>query len=344
MGVNEPPSSSDSHITSESKADPAPYMLAGGDLGVRGTVLPDEDAQQARQLGERSPPLIDRVVAPLGARRLVAGRPGMGWLLTEVSPAQIWSSLTGALWLDGYNLVLFLTLLGASVANLAWLPLVNYGGFALSVLLLALRPPRGDAKSICVFYTFFARTLWLGVVLWPLLAWWLGLGTVAVLAGVFVSIFLTAFFGNVGVAAFMTWTAAVVPREERGRFYMWRNLCAFAVVTLTLHVVAWAWPVSTDPTVVNPAELPWLMGLIAIATVLVILSTLPLAWSPKMPVRDASHPPHGPLWQTLSALGGCRRLLLMGALNTAAMACLLPYLPRLLLQLGMEGKQSALLQ
>lgn len=63
-----------------------------------------------------------------------------------------------------------------------------------------------------------------------------------------------------------------------------------------------------------------------------------------MPARDASHPPYGPLWKTLRELGGCRRFLVMGALNTAAMACLLPYLPRLLLQLGMEGKQYALLQ
>ena len=240
----------------------------------------------------RPAPLIDRLVAPFGARRLVAGRPGMGWLLTEVSPAQLWCALTGALWLDGYNFVLYLTLLGASVADLAWLPLVNYGGFALSVLFLALRPPRSDAKAICVSYTFIARSLWLGVVVWPLMAWWLGLGTGAVLTGVFVAVFLTALFGNVGVAAFMTWTAAVVPREERGRFFMWRNLSAFAALTVTLHGVAWWWPVAGNPLANNPtadhSELTWLMGLFTVATVFVILSTFALKWSPALPPRHAA--------------------------------------------------------
>jgi hypothetical protein len=296
----------------------------------------------------RPAPLIDRLVAPFGARRLVAGRPGMGWLLTEVSPAQLWCALTGALWLDGYNFVLYLTLLGASVADLAWLPLVNYGGFALSVLVLALRPPRADAKAICVSYTFIARSLWLGVVAWPLVAWWLGLGTGAVLTGVFVAVFLTALFGNVGVAAFMTWTAAVVPREERGRFFMWRNLSAFAVLTATLHGVAWLWPVSDNSlannSTANHSELYWLMGLFTMATVMVIGSTFPLKWSPAMPERDALATPHRPLWETIRTVPGFRRLLAMGGLNTAAMACLLPYLPRLLHQLGMEGQQYAVLQ
>ena len=72
--------------------------------------------------------------------------------------------LTGALWLDGYNLVLFLTLLGASVSDLAWLPVVNYAGIALHVLVVALWPIAGDAKRVCVANTVIARTMWLGTV------------------------------------------------------------------------------------------------------------------------------------------------------------------------------------
>jgi hypothetical protein len=86
-------------------------------------------------------PLIDRLVAPFGARSLVAGRPRMGWLLTEIAPAMLWTSLTGALTLDGYNLVLYLTLLGASAAQLAWLPVANYAGIALHVLASPTRSP-----------------------------------------------------------------------------------------------------------------------------------------------------------------------------------------------------------
>ena len=290
------------------------------------------------------PALIDRIVAPFGARRLVAGRRGMGWLLTEVAPAQLWSSLTGALWLDGYNLVLFLTLLGASVADLAWLPVVNYAGIALHVLVVALWPIAGDAKRVCVANTFIARTMWLGTVLWPLFAWWLGLGTGAVLAGVFVAIFLTAMFGNVGVAAFMTYTAAVVPREERGRFYMWRNLFAFGAVNLALQVVAWAWPLPSADGSASTSELPWLMGLIVLSVVLVQIGTLALAFGPAMPPRHDDHLPRPPLREAMRAVPEFRRFVVIGALNTAAFACLLPYVPRLLQHLGMDGKRFALLQ
>ncbi len=276
----------------------------------------------------------------------------MGWLLTEVAPAQLWSALTGALWLDGYNLVLYLTLLGAAVSDLAWLPLVNYAGIALHVLIVALWPPRGDAKRTCIIYTFIARSLWLGTLGWPLFAWWLGLGTGAVLGGVFVAIFLTAMVGNVGVAAFMTYTAAVVPHDQRGRFFMWRNLGAFGLVTVSLQLVAWAWPVApvgvangtSAVAAADPAVLPWLMWLMAGATILVILSTFPLAWSPVMPARAVDALAHPPLRTALAGRSDFTRLVAMGGLNTAAMACVLPFLPRLLQNLGLDGKHYALLQ
>jgi hypothetical protein len=334
VGVNEP-------IDPALRGAPFPQSSASGtpplDVG---------DADEAVPPSSPAPPplLIDRIVAPVGARRLVAGRRGMGWLLTEVAPAQLWSSLTGALWLDGYNLVLFLTLLGASVTDLAWLPIVNYAGIALHVLVVALWPITGDAKRVCVLNTVIARTMWLGTVLWPLFAWWLGLGAGAVLAGVFVAIFLTAMFGNVGVAAFMTYTAAVVPREERGRFYMWRNLFAFGAVNLALQVVAWTWPLPSAGATATSTELPWLMGLFVLAVVLVQIGTLMLALGPAMPPRHDEHLPRPPLRAAMRAVPEFSRFMTMGALNTAAFACLLPYVPRLLNHLGMDGKHFALLQ
>jgi hypothetical protein len=291
------------------------------------------------------PPLIDRLLAPLGARALVADRPRMGWLLTEIAPAMLWTSLTGALWLDGYNLVLYLTLLGAGVADLAWLPLVNYAGIALHVLIVALRPPRGHAKATCVAYTAAGRAAWLGTILWPLLAWRLGLGTGWVLGGVFASILITAMVHNVGIAGFMTWTQAVVPPEQRGRFYMWRNLFGFGAVNLALQGVALAWPVAADPhATADPAQLPWLMGLMAAATLLVLAGTLPLAWGPDMPEREAAAPPSRPLAEALRGQHAFHRLVAMGACNTAAQACVLPYLPRLLQHVGLDGRRYAALQ
>ena len=63
-----------------------------------------------------------------------------------------------------------------------------------------------------------------------------------------------------------------------------------------------------------------------------------------MPARAAHEPPHPPLRTALAGHGDFGRLVAMGALNTAAMACVLPFLPRLLQHLGLDGKHYAHLQ
>jgi hypothetical protein len=104
--------------------------------------------------------MIDRLIAALGARALVQGNPRMGWLMVEIAPAMRWTHLTGALSLEGYNLVLYLTLLGATTAELAWLPLVTYAGIGLHVLVLLvlLVRPMAEAKADCVRYTSWGRS------------------------------------------------------------------------------------------------------------------------------------------------------------------------------------------
>jgi hypothetical protein len=288
--------------------------------------------------------MIDRLVAALGARALVQGRPRMGWLMVEIAPAMLWTNLTGARSLEGYNLVLYLTLLGATTAELAWLPLVTYAGIALHVLVLLVRPV-ADAKADCVRYTAWGRAAWFGTILWPLLAQWLGLRTGWVLGGVFASILLTALIHNAGIAAFMTWTQAVVPAAQRGRFFAWRNLFGFIAVWLALQAVAWAWPIGLER--VPGAGLPWLMGLFTIATVVVLLGTLVLSWSPDLPVEPvaAGTPPALPPFRiALRGRTQFRVLLVLGMLNTAGAACSLTYLPRWLSSQGMDGKRYATLQ
>ena len=290
------------------------------------------------------PLLIDRLVAALGARALVHGRPRMGWLMVEIAPAMLWTQLTGALSLEGYNLVLYLTLLGATTAELAWLPLVTYAGIALHVLVLLVRP-LADAKADCVRYTAWGRAAWFGTVLWPLLARWQGLGTGWVLGGVFACILLTALIHNAGIAAFMTWTQAVVPAEHRGRFFAWRNLFGFIAVWIALQAVAWAWPAELER--LPGAGLPWLMGLFIIATALVLVGTLVLSWSPGLPeepLASASPPALPRLRLALRGRTQFRVLLLLGMLNTAGAACSLTYLPRWLSSQGMDGKRYATLQ
>jgi hypothetical protein len=288
--------------------------------------------------------LIDRLVAALGARALVQGNPRMGWLMVEIAPAMLWTHLTGALSLEGYNLVLYLTLLGATTAELAWLPLVTYAGIGLHVLVLLVRP-MADAKADCVRYTALGRAAWFGTVLWPLLAWWLGCGTGWVLGGVFACILLTALIHNAGIAAFMTWTQAVVPPASRGRFFAWRNLFGFIAVWSALHAVAWAWP--EDIERIPGAGLPWLMGLFSLATVVVLIGTVALWWSPGMPLEagaPAVPPALPPLRSALRGRTQFRILLALGMLNTASAACSLTYLPRWLSSQGMDGKRYATLQ
>lgn len=268
----------------------------------------------------------------------------MGWLMVEIAPAMLWTHLTGALSLEGYNLVLYLTLLGASTAELAWLPLVTYAGIGLHVLVLLVRP-MADAKADCVRYTAWGRAAWFGTVLWPLFAHWQGLGTGWVLGGVFACILLTALIHNAGIAAFMTWTQAVVPVASRGRFFAWRNLFGFIAVWIALQAVAWAWPAGLES--IPGAGLPWLMGLFALATALVLVGTLVLSWSPGLPVEGPATGPAPALPRLHIALRGrmqFRVLLVLGMLNTAGAACSLTYLPRWLSSQGMDGKRYATLQ
>src|SRR3954471_50412 len=86
-------------------------------------------------------PAVDRAVAALGGRALVAGRPGMGWLVFEVAPAFVWNQITGATSNEFYFFIAYLTLLGATDADLARLPLMcSAAGVAHVVIVLARKP------------------------------------------------------------------------------------------------------------------------------------------------------------------------------------------------------------
>ncbi len=114
---------------------------------------------------------------------------------------------------------------------------------------------------------------------------------------------------------------------------------------IALHGVAWAWPIELERT--PGAVLPWLMGLFALATALVLFGTLVLSWSPGMPAEPTAAGPAPALPRLHLALRGrtqFRILLVLGMLNTAGAACSLTYLPRWLSSQGMDGKRYATLQ
>lgn len=276
---------------------------------------------------------IDRLTSRLGAASLVAGRPGLGWLLTECIPVLLWAQITGALFGESFYLVTYLTLLGATASTLALLPLVAYAGnFGAALLVFARHGSAAgrNAKRRCVVDTGIGRGFWLGTILGPLLGLHFGWSTSVILATVFVSIFFAQLTHAAGGAAFVVWTQAVVPREIRGRFWMWRNCVSFAITALAMLAMGLVLPKGAQATA---EHLPWLMGIFAIATVLCLASTWILAQCPDVPgdVHETARPP---LKAALAAAPGYRPLLWFNLLTVAATAVAMAYLPTLLHERG----------
>lgn len=231
--------------------------------------------------------LIDRLVARTGGRRFVEGRPGMGWLAAEVVPALVWTSLTGAISLEFFYFVAFLTALGASEADLVWLSAAVFAAGTAQVALVLLRRPQ-DAKRRCVRDTLIGRLFWFGTILWPLLAWWQGWPVPVLVAGAYAFVFLGQLVHLAGIANFITWTQAVVPRDLRGHFYAWRNLASYAVVAVVLGLAGFILPgAEAGPA----AQIPALGLLLLVATVIGVVGVWPLARGPDLPPEETPRPP-----------------------------------------------------
>jgi len=280
--------------------------------------------------GDPRPHLVDRVVSRLGARAVVAGRPGLGYLLIEVVPCVVWMQITGALSQDFFYFITFLTLLGADNRVLEGLLLVTTAGGVAQGALVLSRPPT-DPKWICVRDTLIGRILWLGTVLWPLALWWLWPADVAspwrpwaLYGGVLGIVFAATATHNAGGSAFVIWTQALVPRELRGRFYAWRNLAGFLATAVTLLAVNLVVPRAQAG---DPAQLPWLGGLLLTVTVLCIASSW---WLAQVPAPTAAVPrAHAPLWPLVRANHPYLRLVAYAMLNSAAVAASAAFQPKL---------------
>jgi hypothetical protein len=275
-------------------------------------------------------PLVDRVVSRLGARAVVDGRPGLGYLLIEVVPCVVWMQITGALSQDFFYFITFLTLLGADNRVLEGLLLVTTAGGVAQGALVLSRPPT-DPKWICVRDTLIGRILWLGTVLWPLALWWLWPAEVApgwrpwaLYGGVLAIVFAATATHNAGGSAFVSWTQALVPRGLRGRFYAWRNLAGFLATAVTLLAVNLVFPRAHAG---DPAQLPWLGGLLLTVTVMCIASSW---WLAQVPGPTTVVPrAHAPLWPLLRTNLPYLRLAAYAMLNSAAVAASAAFQPKL---------------
>ncbi len=286
---------------------------------------------------------IDRVTIRLGAGAIVRGRPGLGWLLTECIPVFMWSQVTGALFGESFYLVTYLTLLGATAATLALLPLVAYAGNFCSALLVLARHRTAagrDAKRRCVLDTGLGRAFWLGTVLWPWAGLTWGWSPPLILGGVFASIFLAQLSHAAGGAAFVVWTQALVPRPLRAHFWVWRNCVSFGLTAVVVLVMGLILPKGAQA---QATHLPWLMAIFAGVTLLCLASTWMLAQCPDMPghVQEADRPP---LRQALAAAPGYGPLLVFNVLTVAAMAISMAYLPTLLHERGVDTAAFAAVQ
>ncbi len=253
----------------------------------------------------------------------------MGWLLVEVVPVFTWAQITGALLGESFYLITYLTLLGAEAQTLALLPLVAYGGNACSALLVFRRHARGaggDAKRRCVIDTGVGRVCWLGTVLWPWAGLHLGWSSATMIGGVLVSIFVAQFCHAAGGAAFSAWTQAVVPRDQRGRFFAWRNIASFTAVALAVLAMGAVLPKGAQATATH---LPWLMGSFTLATLACLASTWVLVRAPDMPghLHEKHHPP---LAAAMRGHPGFIRHVVFTACSLSATVATIAYLPTLL--------------
>ncbi len=180
---------------------------------------------------------VDRVVAALGGRALVATRPGIGYLVAEVIPAFIWTQITGAVSLEFFYFIAYLRLLGISDAAMGYLPVMVCAAGVAQFALVLWHPP-GDPRRRCVIDSALGRTIWLGTILWPLLGSYLHWSMATELIGIYCCVFATHLLCQVSNASFFTWTQTVVPPQLRGMFLAMRNFGSYLVVLLLLRGVA----------------------------------------------------------------------------------------------------------
>lgn len=289
---------------------------------------------------------IDRFCARLGAGTVVRERPGIGWMLVEVIPVLVWTRITGAFNLEGaYYLVAWLLLLGAREQDLAWLPLLFYGGTALHVVLILRRRDRdgrlAEPRRTSIIDSALGRLLWLAAVLWPVAALWLELDRLWVVGGTLGLIFASQCVLLAGASAWATWIRAIVPERRRGPFFAWRNIASFIAAQLTLLALTASalWP---DADASDAVRRDFYTILFAVVTVLALASTLMLARAPRIADEQALRRRRVlPLRAAIRGRPVLWRFAGWNAANFAANACSLTFLYPLLRQAGVADQQFA---
>ena len=229
----------------------------------------------------RPAPLVDRLVAATGGRALVAETRGLGWLAVEVIPAFIWTQITGALSMEFFYFVSFLSALGVAKSRMPALTMAVMAA-GIGVGFLVLRRPAADPRRQCIIDTLIGRCLWVGTVLGPLAAYSLGLSSLWILAIALVFVFAAQLTHMAGVSSFITWTQQVIPASQRGIFYGWRYISSYIVVAIVLFGIGRILPGDA----LHGAGIIPLAILLLGATLIGIAGIWPLAQAPTIPLQE----------------------------------------------------------
>lgn len=291
-------------------------------------------------------PLVDRIVAPLGARRMVAARPGLGWMLIEFFPVLVWSTITGGIGMEGlFYLTGFLLVLGANAEELSWLMVLHGGAIALqaSVMLAAgTRLGMGDPRRFCVRATWIGRSFWWAALAWPFVALALDCSRGVVLGGVAIGIFLGQFFHFFGVSAWATWTQDLVPKSERGPFMAWRYLSGFIAVALANWLISRWWPATAPGQQAPVAAYGWLFLLVSIPC---LISTFWLAAAPSASAATQAAAEHRlPLRRAIRGKGAFWRFAIWNAVHAIALGTANTHLPQLQRAAAVDEKLFAAIE
>ena len=283
-------------------------------------------------------PAIDRTLARLGASRLCRLRPGMGWMLFELSPVSFWISCTGAMILGPGSFYFneFLKYSGASQQYLATVPLL----YAFALLLATVWNMRlsgsKNPRRACLTSCWWGRCLWLLI---PCIPWIFEPGPWR-LAAIGLIILAAQTILVAGMSSWAAWTQRLVPNRHRPAFFAYRHLLAAALTLPSIALLRAVW--SDGEAYFGP--LAWLQIVFCMAGGIAVLGTLPLQWAPRMPTRSDQR-------QNTTALNLPVALRQAGGLKpymwtfwaTAGIALTTVYLPEVLKNSGLSTADNLLL-
>ena len=184
--------------------------------------------KQNQRYQKQQQPLIDRTLGRLGARRLCGLRPGMGWMLFEMSPVAFWIACTGAMILGPGSFYFneFLKYSGASQQHLAAIPLLYAIALILATLWNTRRRNNDNPRLACLASCWWGRAIWLLI---PCVPWLLPSGPWR-LASIGVLVLVAQTILVAGMGSWGAWTQRLVPNRYRTHFFAYRYLLAAILI------------------------------------------------------------------------------------------------------------------